>query len=165
MPINDVIDESYLSGNPTSTGKPLIPAPSLDSYQEGFVDNGTTQAVVGQLVVKQIASTNTGGAYAQVSAVANQVLMRGEFGIVSKAAVSATNATGVMLQRGPVQALCTTGGSVAIAVGTLLSADGAGNLIPAPTTPTPGQILARSYGTLPISTSTPTLVLVQMGGA
>ena|SRR5215813_2288408 len=164
MPMNDVVDEAYSSGNPTSTGVPLIPAPTLPPWEEGYVDVGTTLATVGQLVVKKAAATNTGGAQAQVSATANQALMRGEFGIVTKAAPSAQAATGVMLQRGTVQALCTTT-STAIAVGTLLSADGAGNLTPAPTTPTPGQILARAYGTLTTSTSTPTLVLVMMGGA
>jgi hypothetical protein len=167
MPINDVVDESYLSGNPSKTGFPMVPAPQLDPYQEGYVDAATTlaaQAVVGQLVVKQIAATNTGGAYALLSAVANQVLMHNEFGICTKAPLSLASATGVMVHSGTCFAFCTTTGT-AIAVGTLLSADGAGNLTVAPGSPTPGQILARSYGTLAASTSTPTLVLVQLGGA
>lgn len=164
MPINDVRDEAYLSGNPTKTGSPMVPAPSLALWEEGFVDVGTTLATVGQVVVKKALATNTGGANAAVSATANQVLLSKEYGIVTQAAVSAQSATGVMCESGVVSALCTTT-STAIAVGTLLSADGSGNLTPAPTTPTPGQLLARSLGTLTTSTSTPTAVLVFVGNA
>jgi hypothetical protein len=164
MPINDVIDESYLSGNPSKTGSPMVGAPTLPVWEEGYVDIGGTLATVGQIVVKSFLAANTGGANAAVSATANQVLLEGEYGVVTKAAVSATSATGVMQQRGPVQALCITTGT-AIAVGTLLSADGAGNFTVAPGSPTPGQLLARAMGALASSTSSPTLVLVHVGHA
>jgi hypothetical protein len=164
MPMNDVIDESYGSGNPTKTGIPMVNAPTLPVWEEGFVDIGGTLATVGQVVVKSFLAANTGGANAAVSATANQVLLEGEYGVVTKAALSAQAASGVMQQRGPVQAYCTTT-STAIAAGTLLSADGAGNFTVAPGSPTPGQLLARAMGALAGSTSTPTLVQVHVGHA
>jgi hypothetical protein len=164
MPYNDVIDESYTSGNPTKTGIPMIQAPKLVPWYEGFVDVGTTLAIAGQLVVLQAAAANLGGGNFLKSSVAAQVLLRGEYGIVTTPASSAQSATGACVKQGVVPALCITTGT-AIAVGTLLAADGAGNLTVAPTTPTPGQLLARSLGVLASSTSTPTLVLVYVGHA
>ena len=166
MPINDVVDELYTSATTGIYPGPGTVVPGLRPWEEGYIDAAATaaaQAILGQLVVKQIAATNVGGGYALVSAIANQVLLNREYGIVVKPALNLQTATGVMQQGGTCLALCTTGATVPIAVGTLLSADGAGNLTPAPTTPTPGQILARSYGVLVNNTSTPALVLVQVG--
>jgi hypothetical protein len=165
MPINDIVDQLYTSETTGIYPGPMSNSQGLRPWEEGYVDMATTlvtQAIVGQLVVKQIAAINTGGGNALLSAIANQVLLNREYGVVTKAALSLANPTGVMQQGGTCLAFCTTTGT-AIAVGTLLSADGAGNLTVAPTTPTPGQILARSYGILAGSTSTPTLVLVQVG--
>lgn len=164
MPINDVIDEAYLSGNPTKTGPPMVPGPKLVPWYEGFVDVGSTLATAGQLVVLQATAANLAGGNFLKSSVAAQVLLRGEYGIVTSPASSATSATGMCVKQGVVLALCITSGT-AIAAGTLLAADGAGNLTVAPGSPTPGQLLARSLGVLASSTSTPTLVLVYVGHA
>ena len=164
MPTNDVVDLSYLSGNPPKTGIPMVPASKLVPWYEGFVDVGGTLATAGQLIVLQATSANTGGANFLKSSVASQVLLNGEYGIVTAPAASAQSATGFCVKRGVVAALCTTTGT-AIAAGTLLAADGAGNLTVAPSSPTPGQLLARSLGALASSTSTPTLVLVYVGNA
>lgn len=163
MPVNDVIDEAYLKGNPTSTGIPMVPAPKLIPWYEGFVDVGSTLAIAGQLVVLQANAANTGGGNFLLSSVASQVLLTGEYGIVTSPAASKTSATGWCVKQGIVPALCLTTGT-AIAVGTLLAADGAGNLTVAPGSPTPGQLLARSLGTLAINLG-PTIVLVYVGHA
>lgn len=164
MPVNDVIDQANLSGNPTRTGIPMVPSPKLVPWYEGYLDVGSTLAIAGQLIVLQATAANLAGGNFLKSSVAAQVLLSGEYGIVTGAASSATSATGMCVKQGVVQALCVTSGT-AIAAGTLLAADGAGNLTVAPTTPTPGQLLARSLGVLASSTSTPTLVLVYVGHA
>jgi len=163
MPMNDVRDEAYLSGNPAKTGFPLNPAPSLAPWQQGYIENASTPAAYGNLVRLYVNATNTGGAFFSISVSSAEVMLPAEFGIVAQAA-SAKLSQGVMTYQGMAYALCTTTGT-AIAVGTLLSSDGAGNLTPAPGSPTPGQLLARSLGTLAGSTSTPTLTLVYVGGA
>lgn len=162
MPINDVRDIAYLSGNPAKTGSPLQGAPSLAPWQQGYIENNTTPAIYGQLVRMYVNATNTGGAYFIKSVTAAEVFLQGESGIVAEAAGAQYN-SGIYTYQGMAYALCTTT-STAIAVGTLLAADGTGNLTVAPTTPTPGQIVARSLGTLVTSTSTPTLTLVYVGG-
>lgn len=170
MPVNDVIDLNYASGNKVSptANAPFVTGPKLVPYEDGYVDNATTVsalATAGQLIVRVFSAANVLGGLAQRSAVAAQVLLSGDYGIVTGAATApATAATGLAVWRGVTQALCTTTGT-AIALGTLLAADGAGNLTVAPTTPTPGQLLARSLGTLAASTSTPTLVPVIVGSA
>jgi hypothetical protein len=174
MPINDVVDIAYGSGNPSKTGSPMQPGPTIAPFQQGYVENSVTPAVLGKLVRLFVNASNVsvntvnttsggakGGALAQQAAVAGEVFLSGECGIVTQAA-AAQNMQGVFVYQGIAYALCTTT-TTAIAVGTLLAADAAGNLTPAPGSPTPGQIIARSYGTLATNTTTPTLVPVWVG--
>lgn len=173
MPIDRLIDLNYgNSGNPSHTGVPMIPVETIEPYQVTVLDQTSAgPAAVGKVLVKQFAAANAGGAYWLQSATAAQVLLYREYGVVVKNAptVVAPNAPLGMQQAlvtysGECMAFCTTGGTTAIAPGTLLTVDGNGNFTTAPGTPTPGQIHARALGSLAISQPA-TLVLVSVGHA
>lgn len=181
MPINDLRDNAYLSGNPAKTGVPMLPVPTLEPWYAEVIDyNATsagsgTPAAFGKLVRLQAVATtattgNTGGATFIQSTTASEALASRQFGIVTQAATVPTALNGdlnqykaVIAQSGVVPALCTTT-STAIAVDSPLGSDGAGNLTVLTGTPAAGAVLARSLGTLTTSTSSPTLVYVNVGG-
>jgi hypothetical protein len=181
MPINNLRDVAYLSGNPAKTGIPYLPNPTLESWQAEFIDYNATSAgsgtvaAVGKLVRLQAVATtattgNPGGAVFIQSSTSSEPLATRQYGIVIQAAgvPTTTNgdlnqAKGVMVQAGVIQALCTTT-STAISVDSPLGSDGAGNLTVLTGTPAAGAVLARSLGTLTTSTSTPTLLYVNVGG-
>jgi hypothetical protein len=156
------------SRSPSAFGDSLV----AEGYVRSVVDNTPTNpAVAGKLLACQFASTNVSGTgYAQ-NATATAVLPAFTYGIVvTPAQVMAQQGTtqvrsqAEIIQAGPAQALCTTG-TTAISPGTLLVADANGNLTPAGATPAAGTILAVSLGSLPASTSTPTLVPVMVANA
>lgn len=173
-------DNAYISGNPNASnnppGAPELGRATIEPYIQEVLDlnASTTPAAIGKLMVRQLNATNIGGAMFQQSTTAAQALNTFECGIVTRAAQVPSIATAYpggdlnvdkssITQIGPVQALCTTT-STAIAVGSFLVADGAGNLTAATGTPSPGVVLAKSLGTLGTSIGTPTLTWVMMGG-
>lgn len=137
------------------TGSTLGPVPlfstgyttdQFGAWYKTVVDStASTPAASGALVV-------FGGSTWAQSAAANQTVPFGAYGVVSVAS-PAQGGAAVLQVRGKVNALCTTG-SVAIAAGSLLVADGSGNLtVPAPpTAPTSGT--ATPQGTTGATTVT-----------
>lgn len=120
-------------------------------------------ATLGQLlgVNPGVAPNSVGGCNWILNATASQKYGTFNYGICVKVA-SAIGSSALVRVSGVAGALCTTGGT-AIAPGTALVADGAGNLT-AVATPLFGQVLAISLGSLVVSTSTPTSVPVMLGG-
>ena len=121
-------------------------------------------------------NASQGGGTWRLSASANAKIPRGKYGIVMIPAyndpqdpVSATSGTSQGLKaqvvtEGPIMALCQTNNAITITPGTLLAADGAGNLHAAPGSPGAGEVLAVAAGTLGWSIATPTLIPVDVGG-
>ena len=171
MPINEVRDIAYASGNPNKTGSPMQLVASVAPFEQGYVENSATPAVLGQVVRMYVNASNVGintsnpnggvegGALAQAGSTLNEVFLPGEVGICALPA-GVQGGQGVYVYQGFAYALCVTAST--LAVGTLLSANASGYLTNAPGSPTPGQIVARSYGTL-ATTATPTLVPVYVG--
>lgn len=167
---------------------PGMVAPRREGCEQEVLDvtsvpsSGTlaTPAAQGKLLVQDLTvnainpASKRGGTW-RLSATASAAIPYAKFGVVMISgqnspnlklitAVSGTS-QGVKAQviyDGPVAAYCTTTGT-AIAPGTLLGADGAGNLTPI-ASPAAGEVLAIAADTLAASTSTPTLVAVDVGG-
>lgn len=138
--------------------------PNLERIMARVIDNrasGSTAKPVGTLWVEQFTAANSGDAFYTLSATANQALPLFSYGVLlevpaplgqlSSSSTVIGQTTGQnqvdIVQKGSCQALCTTGAN-AIAVGSLLVADGAGNL----TTPSggataPSGVTAVPYGT------------------
>jgi hypothetical protein len=171
-------DNAYASGSPTNStssgSSSLLVTATIEPFIQEVLDTTTIPAPVGKLLVFVYSlANNKGGAQYIQSTTATEARGLFEYGIVTKsAAVAATSPAfpGGDLNLGKAQitqvgitlALCTTTGT-AIAAGTPLAADGSGNLTPV-ASPAAGTVLARAIGTLAGSTSTPTLVLVRVGG-
>jgi hypothetical protein len=171
-----------------TTPNPMIGTPRRETEEQEVLDvtaSGTTvqPAVQGALLVQDLTvqslnkASQGGGAWRQ-SATANARIPRGKYGIVmipgyndpDFAAATATSGTSSGLKAqvvldGPCMALAVTTNTATIVPGSLLTADGAGHLRLAPSgTLNSGEVLAVSAGTLPWSTSTATLIPVDVGG-
>lgn len=171
-------DNAYSSASPTNStasgSSSMLVASTIEPCIQEVIDTTTTPAAVGKLLVLVYSLANNPG-LSQYIASTTATEARGlfEYGIVTKAAGTAALSPAfpggdlnlnkaTITQVGPAKALCVTTGTP-IAAGTPLAADGAGNLTPV-ASPAAGTVLARAIGTLAGSTSTPTLVLVRVGG-
>lgn len=162
--------------NAGTTAVPWIPYPRLEQMVQEVLDTTAVGGVPAPalngnvLAINFTSTTNFGGAQWQIPNVSGGSYNAGQFGIVFKQGSSqpiddlplGSGVGGVLVVvQGPVQALCitpTAGG--AIAPGTYLTTDGAGNLQPlqppaaAPTptvTPTGGSATTWSYALVAVS--------------
>jgi len=171
-------DNAYTSGSPTNStasgSSSLLVSATIEPFIQEVIDTTTIPAPVGKLLVLVYSfANNKGGAQYIQSTSATAAYGLFEYGIVTKSAATASAATAYpggdlnlvkaqITQVGIALALCTTTGT-AIAAGTPLAADANGNLTPV-SSPAAGTVLARAIGALGTSISTPTLVLVRVGG-
>ena len=180
--IRNVQDLAY----PSAAVSPGLPeafqaTPNIEGIDATVIDNrasGSTAYPVGALFVESFTANNPGDANYIPSLVASQPLPMFSYGVITAVPVppaggnppgsipiGKTSGGGNEIrirQKGGCFALCTTTGT-AIAAGTLLGADGAGNLTPIAGTVN-GTCLAIAKGALAGATSTPTLVFVNVGG-
>lgn len=191
-PIREVKDNAYITGfnsgasaSPQLSAKPWLLGPRLEPYDQIVLDvtyasstsyASTSFAPIGKLMVEQMSTSNTGGAYYVQSTSVAQALGQFHYGVVvSPGNANANNASGLANQAvgfqsqcritcvGDVPALVTTT-SIACAPATPLVADGNGQLTPASTANTaPGLILATAKGSLSTNLG-PSLINVTMGG-
>jgi hypothetical protein len=142
----------------------FMSGPNIEHFQANVIDNraaGSTGVPMGKLWVEQFTAANSGDAFYTLSSVANQALPLFSYGVaqgVPAPTLPYTLSTTVIgqstgqnqlwiCQKGACQAFCTTG-ATAIAVGTPLVADGAGNLTAGAGLGTaPSALTAVPYGT------------------
>jgi hypothetical protein len=183
--IRSVQDTAYPSGAVTAGAlNPFQTGATLEGIDATVLDNrtgGSAALPVGKLWIEQFVAANTGDANYAPSAAAAQAVPWGSFGVCTGIPVPSAPAYGTALAPGTTSgggneirirqkgiclayATSTANASAAIAPGTPLGADGAGNLTTLPATVLSGTCLAISKGTLAGGTATPTLILVTVGG-
>lgn len=167
MADRDTYDQAYSSGNPgiyvgmqtVATEEPTFANP---------IDNSTTVAVVGKILVRQQVNTNVGGALYVQSATANQRLMPGAAGVVTVAAVG-TGSKARIKTKGVVLAFVQNGSNTSktINAGDDLCLDGNGNLTSCPSNPYAAAVATAMFtmNGSTNATASVTLQLVDMGGA
>lgn len=175
-----IIDQAYPSGQPNNplTGggyyntSAFIAGPNIEKFQAEVMDNrtaGGASVALGTLVVEQMTAVNTGDANYIPSSVAAQQLPLFSYGILAALPAGLTDTGGgqtpklTIVQKGLAAALCTTAAN-AIAPGTLLTADGKGNLTayqPSSTAPTP---TVTPIGTTGAVTVTYALAAISLDG-
>lgn len=150
----------------------FLGTPNIERFEASVLDNRPVSSPtipIGTLYVEQFLAANTGDANYVPSSIPQQQIPLFSYGILqavplppsggSAVTAFAPAATGIpvelnLVQKGNAQALCTTLAAAAIAPGTLLVADGNGNLTP--------SLLATAV-VVPTVTTTPTVV--QVAGA
>ncbi len=180
--IRNVQDLSYPSGYPgTPPSGAFQDYPNLEGFDAQVIDSrasGSTAYGLGTLWIEQFLATNAGDAYYTISSTSGQALPLFSYGILTAvpsnpAGLPAQSQTpnqttggGFEIrirQKGTCTATVTTGGTYAVAAGTLLIANGTGGLTPiGATTPAPGIVLAIAKGTQAINLTGQ--VLVTIGG-
>lgn len=166
------------SSSATST-PPMLAQPKAEPILRTVIDQtASAPAAVGKLLVRRYTGTGDAlGANFIQSATANASIPRFSFGVVVKtpplipgasypdggAGVAQVGGESQIVCEGPVNALVTTN-TVACAAGTVLVADGSGNLTPAVGTPAAGAALAIAVGTLTTGVTVPTSTAVIVGG-
>jgi hypothetical protein len=182
--IRNVQDVSYPSGAVApGLGTAFQTAPNLEPIDAQVLDARAAASPplgIGKLFVELFTAANSQDGSYTSSAIVNQPLPMFSFGVVvgvpapsapASGNAGAGNANGLSVgggsqirlrQKGTCLASCTTGATLAIAPGTPLAADGAGNLTAAAAGAANGAVLAIAKGTLAISSAG--LVLVNVGG-
>lgn len=161
-----------------TTGVPMLSSPQIEVEAMEVMDvtasgSTPTPAKAGKLLVMDptVATIGAGGGAFRQSASAAAAIGRNKCGVVTipGQASEATAASGTsngtkatIIVDGPVMAYCTTDGTHPISAGSLLVADGSGNLT-TNGTQVAGTVLAVAAGALAISQPA-TLVPVVMGG-
>ncbi len=170
-------DTTTGSGNPSaliggSETAPWLSGPSAELIVRTVNDQtATAPAAAGKLLVRRYTNADAGGSNFIENATLSQACPRFGFGVVlsppgenyiAGVAQSRVGEESIIVCEGPAMAFCTTGATTPIAAGTLLGADGAGNLTPI-ASPAAGEVLAIAIGALAVSQAA-TLVPVIVGG-
>lgn len=183
--VQDVAYPSAQPNNPLTGGgyyntSAFQSTPNIEGFKAQVIDNrpvGSPAIPLGTLYVEQFTAANSGDAFYAPSASPAPGLPLFSYGVLTGVPAStlpytnpslvlgqSTGQNEVMLQQvGTVQALCTTG-SIAIAPGTLLTADGNGNLTPFPAPSAAPTPTVTPTGTTGAVTVTYALVAISQNG-
>jgi hypothetical protein len=167
MPVRELYDTGYASGNPGIYGG-FTTQPTEEQTYATVLDQSTTVATVGKILVRQMTNTNTGACNYVQSATANQRLMGGEYGVVVVGA-SATGGKAFIKTRGVANAFVQNNSNTSktINAGDDLALDGLGNMTSAPSNPYAAAVATAMFALsgAASATVTPELLLVNLGGS